>query len=285
MKYLKWIDENCHSLKGKTVVVTGATGGIGFSLLEQLDYLDARVIMAIRNKDKAKKLLEKCSFKKEPEIIILDLESYDNIDKFILELSKRNIQVDYLINNAGVYNLKSRQSKHDHEIHLQVNTFSTIYLTEQMRKMYPDSKIIFVNSVSSMISKINEEDIEVYKHSSAIKRYGATKLLCMHYCLYLKNDLNILIHPGIVYTNMLTGGWPKIFRVICNPICKLLFMNSYKGALSILYAMTNDVAYTQIVSPQGLFSCWGYPKIRNLSNKIIKYDSKCIYQKIKAHLN
>lgn len=284
MNYKKWIDTNCSSLEGKTVVVTGATGGIGFALLEQLDYLGANVIMAIRNKSKAIKLLENVNLKKEPKIMALDLETYDSIDSFIKELNNENINVDYFVNNAGIYNLKSRVSKHNHEIHMQVNTFSTLYLTNQIKNLYPHCKIISVNSVSSFFSKIDEENIEKYKSNSGINQYGATKLLSLLYTINKKDNNDILIHPGIVHTTMLLGSWPKLLKVICDPICNVLFMNSHKASLNILYAMNNNVNYNNMVMPRGLLSCWGYPKERPLPKRLLKIDLQKISEKINAQI-
>lgn len=285
MKYTKWIDKNIGSLKGKTVIVTGATGGIGFSLLEELDYLDATVIMAIRNKKKADVLLEKVVLKQKPIVMSLDLETYSSIDEFINELKQSNLKVDYLINNAGVYNMKSRISEHNHEIHMQVNTFSTIYLTDKVKDLYPNIKVVNVNSISSYFSKIDEVDITNYLSKNAMKRYGATKKLLMHDVLSQRSNSNILIHPGIVFTPILISSWPKILKTIFNPVCKLIFMDSHKAALIILYAMVNDINYQYIVAPRGLFNCWGYPKEMKIKKSILKTNHEEISKKIRAYLN
>ena len=51
-KYLKYINKNLPRIEGKTVVITGGTGGIGFHITKYLAYLGAKVILAARNKDK-----------------------------------------------------------------------------------------------------------------------------------------------------------------------------------------------------------------------------------------
>lgn len=284
MKYQKWIDNNCENLEGKVVVITGATGGIGSALLKQLDYLNATIILAIRNFDKAQNIIKKSNLKKDPIVMKLDLECFDKVDNFLDELRKININVDYFINNAGIYNMTTYQSKDNHEIHMQINTFSTLYLSLKIREIYPNSKIIFVNSVSSYISKIDNKTIENYISKKAIFQYGATKLLTMTYVLNKGNDKNVLVHPGIASTNMLLGGWNKGLQTLCNPICKMLFMNPEKAALSILYSLFNNIKSKNIVCPRGFLSCWGYPKVNQINKRVLKNDIQTISEYLDSKL-
>ena len=82
MKYIKYIDKNIAKQSGKTFAVTGATAGIGLALTKQLAYLDATVIMAVRNIDKANKVKEEIL--KElggKEMLKYDLEVRRTFDK------------------------------------------------------------------------------------------------------------------------------------------------------------------------------------------------------------
>lgn len=284
MKCKKWIDNNCENLEGKVVVVTGATGGIGSALLKQLDYLNATVIMAIRNISKAKNIVKNCKLQKDPIIMKLDLECFSNIDDFVDELRKLNINVDYFVNNAGIYNVKPCQSKDNHDLLMQVNTYSTLHLSLKIREHYPNCKIIFVNSISSYFSKVDNNHIERYVSKNPMFQYGTTKLLTMLYVLNKDNNANVLVHPGIAYTNMLLSGWSKFLQTICNPICKMLFMNSEKAALSILYGIFNNVSCKSIVCPRGFLSCWGYPKVKQINKKILKNDGLTICNYLDSQL-
>ena len=58
MKYEKWINENCSRLDGKTVCITGSTGGLGTVVANELAYLGANLILANRNKKKSEKQKE-----------------------------------------------------------------------------------------------------------------------------------------------------------------------------------------------------------------------------------
>ena len=58
MNYKKWLNDNTASLKGKTVAVTGATGGIGTELCRYLVYLGAELVLLNRSEEKTKELIK-----------------------------------------------------------------------------------------------------------------------------------------------------------------------------------------------------------------------------------
>ena len=61
VKTMQWLNKNCNiSLKGKTVLVTGANSGVGFKTAEIAVYLGADVILACRNLEKAAKMRALC---------------------------------------------------------------------------------------------------------------------------------------------------------------------------------------------------------------------------------
>ena len=78
MRYLKYIDINVESQKGKVFVVTGATSGIGLEVSKQLAYKGAKVIMAVRNLAKANKIKE--DILKEVKDADLEIMKFDQAD-------------------------------------------------------------------------------------------------------------------------------------------------------------------------------------------------------------
>ena len=87
------------SLKNKKVLITGATGGIGGSLVKRFLSLNADVLATGTNSDKLEKLkkdFEKIKIKK------FDISSHSEIEKFIDDVSVDLGGLDVLINNAGI---------------------------------------------------------------------------------------------------------------------------------------------------------------------------------------
>ena len=91
MKFEKWLNKNCQSLKGKRVVVTGATGGLGREICDYLARLEADITLACRNQVLADKLSVELR-EKYPNIsvdfVALDLSNLDSVKTCIKEIKK-----------------------------------------------------------------------------------------------------------------------------------------------------------------------------------------------------
>ena len=108
MSIKRWIRKNTHSLEGKTVAVSGATGGLGTVLCEHLASLGASLILLDRNMEKSKALASRLKFlipTLSVRHIRVDLEDMDTVREVArqLEASPPN----YLILNAGAYSIPS----------------------------------------------------------------------------------------------------------------------------------------------------------------------------------
>ena len=107
MNIFKWINNNCKSLKGKQVVITGATGGLGKEICLLLAHLEADICLACRNKKLADKLIYEIKQKYKNvniDFVELDLSSIKSIKDCITKIKEYN-GIDILINNAGIYNV------------------------------------------------------------------------------------------------------------------------------------------------------------------------------------
>ena len=82
MKYYKWFNKNTSSLRGKTVAVSGATGGIGICVCEYLAYLGANIVCLDRNAQKSNRLIDNLKVK-YPSLnakhITVDLENMNQV--------------------------------------------------------------------------------------------------------------------------------------------------------------------------------------------------------------
>ncbi|MFD4183803.1 SDR family NAD(P)-dependent oxidoreductase [Rhodococcus sp. NPDC058514] len=86
----------------KTVVITGANGGIGLAMAHAVAASGARVVLACRNTDRAESARTQILRRRpaaDVEIVPLDLASFEHIHRFATKLGER--PVDALINNAG----------------------------------------------------------------------------------------------------------------------------------------------------------------------------------------
>ena len=140
MNIQKWLNKNIQSLKNKTVVVTGATGGLGEELCTKLASLDANLILACRNEKLAQNLKEKL-LQKYPHIkihfVMLDLSNMQSVNNCIQKLNQYN-NIDILIHNAGVYNVPVKKLDTGYNNIFQINFVAPYYLT---KKLLPKLKL------------------------------------------------------------------------------------------------------------------------------------------------
>lgn len=290
-KYTKRVDQNIKEVKNKVVLINGVTGGIGEGLLYFLSYLNNHVIALIRNLKEGEKLKNKyeAQFKNKIDLIYMDYLDKDSIDK-ALESIKNLAKVDYFINVSGIYH-QNYELKNSIEKTYVVNYIAPTYFITKLLKQFPKVKIVATSSVTSStsIKKINLENNENYlssvnKIKNKTKRYAISKHLLNSYLLYLKEEYrtNIVIaHPGVALTNLFNkknnayGSW---FYLFVPTLMKLVFMDSFKASLSILYGTEKDTKLDKRVGPRGLFHSWGYPKIYSLSKKnLTKNENQKIY--------
>ena len=87
------------NLKNKKVLITGATGGIGYSLVEKFNNLNAKIIATGTNEEKLNNLIKKFP---EIQVIKFKLQEHDKIGDFIDEVFNKLDGLDILVNNAGI---------------------------------------------------------------------------------------------------------------------------------------------------------------------------------------
>ena len=111
-KTKKWLKNNADiSLKGKTVVVTGANSGVGFKTAEIMLYLGADVILACRNLQRAIDAREALTAQypeSDVSFISLDIADFSSINAFVKKIREEDIDIDVFVNNAGVFHQPGR---------------------------------------------------------------------------------------------------------------------------------------------------------------------------------
>ena len=137
------------SLKNKKFIITGATGGIGYSLIKKFTENGAKVLASGTNEDKLKKL--KLEFS-EIEIEKFKLDDHQNIEAFIETAYNKLDGLDGLINNAGITldNLSIRLTEENWKKVLDINLTSTFLMCKHsIKKMLKNKygKIINITSI------------------------------------------------------------------------------------------------------------------------------------------
>ncbi len=275
--YKKWIDKNVKRLDGDLVIVTGADGSIGYYITYYLVYSGAKVVMAVRNIDKAKSLKDKI-LEQIPSATIyiehLDLFDLKSIKEVASILEKYNPK--YLINNAGVYHLPILKNEEGVERTFCINFYGQYLLTKELLPVLNKNKGKIINqcSISSTwvnLKKVKFDDLNFDQEKNLTQKYAKTKIAMILATLKAKEagiDM-VLVHPGASATTLFSssrGGFSKYFDRVVMPLMKLIFISPSKASLSTLYALNHDTKFEEWIGPRGLFHIWGYPKISKLKN-------------------
>lgn len=269
MKKLEvYLKDNPHAFLGKTVAVSGATGGLGRELCKRLCELGASLILLDRNKERSLALIGELSLKYEGaklEHITLDLEDMERVREVAEQLLCR--ELDFLVLNAGAYAIPRHKCSTGYDNVFQINFVSPYFLARTLLPSIKErgGKVVAVGSIAHNYSKIDPEDIDFSTRHAASKVYGNAKRHLMFSLWELDGYIeNISItHPGIAVTNI-TAHYPKLIYALIKYPMKLIFDSPRKACRSILYGLFVDCEKHFWIGPR-IFNIWGAPKKQRLN--------------------
>ena len=242
-------------MKNKTVVITGATSGLGRATAIQLAQKGAFVVIIARSNTKANEVIKE--IKKEGgkgQFIIADLSSMKDTKEAAESINKIVDRLDVLINNAGAYFPKYRETSEGFESTLALNYLSPFLLThhliEQMEQTTSEIGRSRIINISSTMHKrpILWDDLN-YKETTynSSLAYEHTKHLLTSFTYYLSKQLKETgitvncIHPGFVKTALVQSDFPFAMNVIV-PIVFLLIGETPEQAADtpVWLALSNE---------------------------------------------
>lgn len=267
MKINNWIQKNTTSLVGKTVALTGSTGGLGRELCFHLLGLGADLILLDRNPARAE-ALDRELLARFPQASIrripLDLEDLQMAENAAQKLTASGI--DVFIHNAGAYSIPRHLCRSGYENVFQINFATPYYIIRKLLPMLRErnGRVVIVGSIAHTYSETDPADLDFRSRKAASKVYGNAKRYLMAGLEALfegESAVSLAVtHPGITFTNI-TAHYPKfIFAIIKHPM-KILFMKPKKAALCILKGIFEPTAPAEWIGPR-LFQIWGLPAKR-----------------------
>ena len=267
-------------MKKETIAITGATGGLGRQIVDNLALKGYDLVFIDRNIEKSKKLANEV-IEKYPGInitfVTVDMMNIGSVKEGIEKLA--TIDFDVLVLNAGVFNVPITKTDIGHSNVFQVNFISPYFLARELVERKKVKKVVAVGSIAHFMTKLDEKDVEFFKKKSQMKIYGNSKRFLMFSLYeYFKNNKDIkfsIAHPGITSTNM-TSHYPKWINWFIKIMLKILFNSPKKACKSMVEAIETDCDYFEWIGPR-CFNIWGNPK-----KKKLKIKNKEEIQKIAA---
>lgn len=281
-----WLNTNCNTdLHGKTIVITGATSGVGFKEAEIALYLGMNVIIGGRNAKKAEMCINGLLGEYPDahlEYLPLDLCEMESIDTFVNEIVSRQLDIDVFVNNAGALAHPGKKTGNGFDLVIGTNYLGVFRLTEGLMPYLNNlgHDVTYINTVSAIIrlaGKIDYDDFYCERHPGKLNVYGRSKLCLAGYTYALakqneKGNVKILMnHPGATVTPLGLNAYGRWAKRLAVPFRRM--MNSpEKSALSVAYIMGQEVSAGDIVGPCHGFWLWGYPEVNRVPKRI-KFDA------------
>ena len=229
-----------NDLENKNIIVTGATGGIGNSIIKKLHKNGANILASGTKIEKLEELKKKFNNLK---ILDFDISQSSKIETFIEDASKElNGSLDCIINNAGVTqdNLVIRMSLDEWKKVIDINLTSTFLMCKfAIKKMLKNKrgKIINITSVVGHTGNLGKSNYTASKAGIV----AMSKSLAIEYA---KKNINInCISPGFIKTAMTDKIDEKFKDIIISKIPSARLGEPEDIANAVLFLASNQSDY------------------------------------------
>ena len=211
-------------LTGRTIVVTGGTGGIGKATAMGLAALGAHV--GIVGRDRARLAsaaddLRLGSANDEIDVFEADLSSQAQVRRLAAELRERYPRLDVLVNNVGGLWAHRHVTEDGLELTFALNHLAPFLLTHLLldRMVALDgARIVTIASSAEAFGRIDFDDLQSTKAYSGQRAYNQSKLANVLFTYELARRLNDTqvtanaVHPGVTRTAFGVADQPKAYR-------------------------------------------------------------------------
>lgn len=264
----KWTAADLPDMTGRTVIVTGASSGIGLSTACELARAGARVVLAVRNVAKGEEAARRAGG--HTEVRQLELTDLSSIRAFAQAWSD---PLDVLINNAGIMMVPEGRTADGFELQMGTNHLGHFALTNLLLAYITD-RVVTVSSQLHRGGHVDVNDLNWERRRYDPSRaYADSKQANLLFTLELQRRLHaagsgvraMSAHPGIASTNL--GAHLAGFRGLVAQVgTRFVAQDAEHGALPTLYAATQDIPGNSYVGPDGLGHVRGSPVVMHPSN-------------------
>lgn len=242
-------------LSGRTVVVTGATSGIGRATAHALAAAHARVVLAVRDTDKGDQVA--AALPGETFVRRVDLGDLASVRRFAAGWDE---PIDVLVNNAGISVGKFGRTVDGFERQLGTNHLGPFALTNLLLPQIT-GRVVSLSSQAERMGRLDFDDLgferRPYREGTV---YASSKLANLLFVAELQRRLAaagssvtaVAAHPGLVATAM-TGQTTGIARLLTRRFAQA----PEDGALPVLLAATGEVPGASLTGPEHLLHMRG----------------------------
>ncbi|HEX8102380.1 MAG TPA: oxidoreductase [Solirubrobacteraceae bacterium] len=260
----RWTAADLPDLEGRTVVVTGATSGIGRIAARELARAGARTVLAVRDTARGEQVA--AAMPGTTEVRRLDLTDLASVRAFA---DGWDGGLDVLVNNAGVMATPHATTADGFELQIGTNHLGHFALTGLLIDRIGD-RVVTLASGAHRIGRVRLDDLNWERgRYNRWRAYGQSKLANLLFTLELQRRLAIAgspvravaAHPGYSATNLQSHTPNPLERVLMAVANRAVAQDDEHGALPTLYAATQDVPGGAYVGPDGPAEVRGHPTL------------------------
>ena len=254
-----WSTADIPPMTGKTAVITGATGGLGYETALALAGAGATVVLTGRNDAKGRGALERIRIQVPNARISyeeLDLAKLASVADFAARFGAAHASLDLLVNNAGVMALPKRQETADgFEMQLGTNYLGHYALTARLLPLLrrgSQPRVVNLSSLAHRSGAINFDDLQSRRFYSPWKAYCQSKLAMLIFAFELQRRsdaagwglMSNAAHPGYARTDLIPNGpgGRGLMWQVSKSLQPLISHSAAAGALPTLFAATSPQA-------------------------------------------
>jgi NAD(P)-dependent dehydrogenase (short-subunit alcohol dehydrogenase family) len=200
-----------------TILVTGATDGIGLETAKELTLLGHEVVLHSRDAEKALRAADRIREwvpNARLQTACADLSDLGQVVQMAHELNARLPRLDVLLHNAGVYMTGRKLTPNGFEMTMAVNYFAPFVLTRwllSLLKRSGDPRVVTVGSVAHQSGRIEFDNMNAEREFDAYHAYANSKLADTLFANALAERESWLcsnsLHPGVIDTKLLHTGF------------------------------------------------------------------------------
>ncbi|MHA7224115.1 SDR family NAD(P)-dependent oxidoreductase [Arthrobacter sp. RHLT1-20] len=225
----------------RTIVITGASDGIGASAARTLSKQGDRVVVVGRSAEKTEKVAKEIG----ADYFVADFAELAQVRQLAAHLKEKYPRIDVLANNAGGILGKRELTVDGHEKTFQINHLAPFLLTTELMDVLTASNATVINTASAAngFGKLDVEDLNAATGYSTNRAYGTAKLANILFTSELNNRYaaegitTAAFHPGVVATNFAADSTSPM-RHAYKTILNRFLLSPEQGADTLLWLAT-----------------------------------------------